>query len=276
MDIEQGWAWQTTPEGDYLTCALLKDFAHGFFTRQFAAQSLLELTAYLQPQAQPYRVKQIHGNSICSTSDLKQQGITTLDYDAQHPADALISTGIQEAVWVCSADCVPVLIGDHQTGQVAAIHAGWRGTALGITPLTVKKLLAQGSQLPDLGIALGPAISGAHYQVDTEVAVTLGRTLMEKEFPKPGTPLIPPIPATFAAVLAYLENLDSSPLSPDTMPGKVRLDVRRINALQLMALGILPSQITTAPTCTFADVSHFFSYRREHRKQIQWSGIVSA
>ncbi len=32
-----------------------------------------------------------------------------------------------QAVWVASADCTPVLIGDVKTGRVAALHAGWRG-----------------------------------------------------------------------------------------------------------------------------------------------------
>lgn len=262
--MEQGWAWQTTPHGQFLKSELLEDFAHGFFTRQFSQQSLAELTNHLHSSAQPFRVKQVHGNIIHTTLDIQTQGVTALNYDAQLAGDALVSSGLEQAVWVCSADCVPVLIGDVKTGQVAAIHAGWRGTALGITPLTVKKLQAEGSQIHDLHIALGPAISGANYQVELEVALTVGKSLLPPESVM-----------TDADVLEYLSNLENSPINPDLIPGRVRLDVRRVNALQLEQIGIKTDQISIAPYCTLRDAQWFFSYRREQVKQVQWSGIVA-
>lgn len=266
MDKEQDWAWQSTAGGEYLTCRLLSNFAHGFFTRQFVDQSLVALTTYLQAQAQPFRVKQVHGNIIYSTAEISAQGITTLDYAAQLEADALVSAGTRQALWVCSADCVPVLIGDLRTGQVAAIHAGWRGTALGITPLTVQKLQAAGSQIEDLRIALGPAITGANYQVGLDVAATVGKSLLPPEL-NPGL--------TTADVLEHLGNLENSPISADITPGRIRLDVRRVNILQLEHLGMNPAQMSMAPDCTFSNSHQFFSYRREPIKQVQWSGIVS-
>ncbi|NET36396.1 MAG: laccase domain-containing protein, partial [Cyanothece sp. SIO1E1] len=65
------------------------------------------------------------------------------------------------------------------------------------------------------------------------------------------------------------------PLLTDPEPGRVRLDVRRINALQLEQLGIDPAQMAIAPHCTYEQPEHFFSYRRSRLKQVQWSGIVS-
>lgn len=266
MDRELDWAWQSTTAGEYLTCKLLGNFAHGFFTRQFANQSLVDLTAHLQSVAQPFRVRQVHGNIIHSTLEIQAQGITTLDSEAQLEADALIASGPDQAVWVCSADCVPILIGDIKTGQVAAIHAGWRGTALGIAPLTVEKLLGGGSQIQHLRVALGPAISGANYQVALEVALTVGKTLIPLE-QSPGL--------TSQESLDYLQNLENSPLIADDAPGRIRLDVRRVNALQLEKLGVHPEQIAIAPSCTFGDSSRFFSYRRERIKKVQWSGIIA-
>jgi copper oxidase (laccase) domain-containing protein len=61
----------------------------------------------------------------------------------------------------------------------------------------------------------------------------------------------------------------------DPEPGKVRLDVRRVNALQLEQLGFSVEQVAIAPYCTFQTPEHFFSYRREKEKKVQWSGIVS-
>ena len=42
--------------------------------------------------------------------------------------DAIVSDAPGVMAGVKTADCVPMLIGDPQTGAFAAIHAGWRGT----------------------------------------------------------------------------------------------------------------------------------------------------
>jgi hypothetical protein len=55
----------------------------------------------------------------------------------------------------------------------------------------------------------------------------------------------------------------------------VRLDVRRAISLQLEQLGIAAEQIACAPHCTYQSPEHFFSYRRDKLKKVQWSGIVS-
>ncbi len=70
-------------------------------------------------------------------------------------------------------------------------------------------------------------------------------------------------------------NLPQPPILVDEKEGHLRLDVRRINALQLEQLGLQPEQIAVAPYCTYQDPERFFSYRRDNRKQVQWSGIVS-
>jgi polyphenol oxidase len=164
---------------------------------------------------------------------------------------------------VCSADCTPALIADEETGQVAAVHAGWRGTAQKIIPQAIARLQAQGSQLQHLRIALGPAIAGENYQVSEQVAVEVGQSIAaiaQTDLP---------------TALAHLQALPNSPILPDPEPGRVRLDVRRVNAIQLEQLGISPEQVAISPHCTFADPDHFFSYRRIRQKKAQWSGIVS-
>jgi len=61
----------------------------------------------------------------------------------------------------------------------------------------------------------------------------------------------------------------------DPEPGRARLDVRRVNALQLEQLGLSSEQIAIAPHCTYQDPENFFSYRRSKQRKAQWSGIVS-
>lgn len=223
----------------------------------------------LQPDAQVYRVKQVHGNTVLTPSEIKGSRSAIKDADSEQqeeflPADGLVTEQSQQAVWVASADCTPALIADTQTGQVAAVHAGWRGTAARIVPVAIARLLSNGSQIQNLRVALGPAIAGEVYQVTVHVAAEVGASLIpESEADSP------------ESLLDAMWKLPNSPLLPDPQPGRVRLDVRRVNAIQLEQLGIGPEQVAIAPHCTYQDPDHFFSYRRDKLKKVQWSGIIS-
>lgn len=261
------WDWQTQQGVSYLTCRLLKDWQHGFFTRQSGVPE--ELAAMLQSQAQVYRVKQVHGDVALNTAELEPLPSDPSDLSKAMPeADGLFTATANQAIWVCTADCTPVLIGDIATGQVAAIHAGWRGTAAAIVPKTIAQLQAQGSQLTDLRVAMGPAIAGEVYQVSTTVAAQVSATVLNPQDLSD--------PQDSEETLRQVRQLPDSPVSDDPQPGRARLDVRRVNLMQLQRLGIEPDQIAVAPYCTYQNPDLFFSYRRERQKQVQWSGIVSA
>ncbi len=253
------WTWQTWNDLPYLTCSLLDAWPHGFFTQQFAPRSPFEITPVLDPTAQTYRVHQVHGNVVFAPSEMPEFGPDNLP-----PADGVVSEQFHQAMWVCSADCTPALIGDRKTGQVAAVHAGWRGTAQKIVPQAIARLQAQGSQLTDLRVALGPAITGEVYQVSHQVAAEVAASIL---------PIDPD--AALDATIAKLLQLPQSPILPDPEPGRARLDVRRVNLLQLEQLGVSAEQVAIAPHCTYQDPVNFFSYRRERLKKAQWSGIVS-
>ncbi|MBW4480915.1 MAG: peptidoglycan editing factor PgeF [Tildeniella torsiva UHER 1998/13D] len=252
------WHWQSWQGHAFLTCDLLQDWPHGFFTRQFWPQTPEALTAALDSTAAVQRVKQVHGNRVLAPADLPVP-----DSEEMAEADGLVSDRPRQALWVCSADCSPVLIGDRATGQVSAIHAGWRGTAQAIVPVAVGKLQAQGSRLEDLVVAIGPAIAGEVYQVSVDVAAAVGRTIL----PQPMD--------SDEALVVELQQHEQSPVIEDDDPGKVRLDVRLANQWQLEQLGLKREQVAIAPHCTFQEPDRFFSYRRTGEKQVQWSGIVS-
>ena len=165
------WHWRTWEELPYLTCSLLEPWPHGFFTQHFWPRSPLELTQVLQQEAEVFQVKQVHGNTVLTSSQVgRPLSRAVIEEQSPPPADGLISEQAEQAVWVASADCTPVLIADSETGQVAAVHAGWRGTALKIVPQAVAGLRKQGSKSQNLRIAMGPAIAGAVYQVSNQVA----------------------------------------------------------------------------------------------------------
>ncbi|HIK25143.1 MAG: peptidoglycan editing factor PgeF [Thermosynechococcus sp. Uc] len=252
------WHWRTTDLGRFLTCDLLQGFAHGFFSRDWQGEDLTTLTAALGVRATPLRTQQVHSDRVALGTDV-------LTSDKGLEADALVATEPHQALWVCSADCVPLLIADVASGRVAAIHAGWRGTATQISRATLQQMQALGSELADLRIAMGPAIRGEVYQVGLNVARALGQTILEG------------VTETIEREDLYqrFAALDPAAVFLDPEPERLRLDVARVNRLQLLQLGLKEEQIALCPHCTFRDAEFFFSYRRERLKQVQWSGIVS-
>ncbi|MEM8502042.1 MAG: peptidoglycan editing factor PgeF [Cyanobacteria bacterium P01_D01_bin.1] len=262
------WTWQSEDRAGkpFLTCALLPQ-PHGFFTSQFYPQTPADLAGVLWPDAKVYRVKQVHSADVLLPSEIEDaitSGLPQLPDGSAAPfplADGIITEKPNQSIWTCSADCTPALISDTKTGQVSAVHAGWRGTAQKILPTAIARFQAQGSQLENLRIALGPAIDGSVYQVGQDVAAEVGKSVAPH--------------LEGADLIAHLMEMAHPPLLNDSAEGKVRLDVRRINQMQLVQMGIEPESIAIAPHCTYQEPDRFFSYRRTKKKQVQWSGIVS-
>lgn len=263
------WTWKTWQDRPYLTCGLLSQ-PHGFFTQHFYPQTPEDLAVALSASAKVYRVKQVHSPDVLSPTQILraiEAGLPTLEDGTPAPfplADGVISDQPQQSVWACSADCTPALISDIATGQVAAVHAGWRGTAQKILPAAVSKLLANGSEKKNLRVALGPAIDGCVYQVGKDVAAQVGKSVATESQSLEAD-----------ALINYLMSVDTPPVLSDDHPERVRLDVRRINQMQLAQMGLNLDQIAIAPHCTYQEPETFFSYRRTQEKKVQWAGIVS-
>ena len=265
--ISHDWQWHTVEGKSYLTCNLLSDWQHGFFTKEFYPQTPEDMTFFLRPQTTAYRVKQVHGNKVLTpkqiTTAIKKH--KKLETDFFPDADAVISDEAKQSVWVASADCTPILIGDRTSGRVCAIHAGWRGTAQKIVVEAISRFVEFGSKKENMRIAIGPAIAGSMYQVDKSVALEVGKTIIANAEGK-----------TDAETLKELKQLPNSPLSHDKLPAKVRLNVPRVNQIQLEQLDINPAHIAIAHNyCTYQQSNSFFSYRRTNERKVQWSGIVS-
>ena len=172
------------------------------------------------------RSEQIHGTEILSA---KKPG-------SYHGYDALITD--QKNLFLCifTADCYPVLIYDPRHNASAAVHAGWKGSAGGIVMKTIKAMQACFNTLPAECLAyIGTGISADAYEVGREVAL---------EFPT--------------------DYYRRSPFCQDEE--KYLLDLGLINYRQLLASGILPSNIELSPYCSARDNALFFSYRRDEGK----------
>src|SRR5262245_28152575 len=78
------------------------------------------------------RARQVHG------SDLAVVEATTSSPVAD--VDGLVTASRGVAVGIATADCVPVLLAAPEAGVVAGVHAGWRGSLLGIVPRAIALL----------------------------------------------------------------------------------------------------------------------------------------
>jgi polyphenol oxidase len=130
---------------------------HGFGTR---------LSDIPRTFAQLATLKQIHSSS-CVPAD-GRSGLLG-------EGDALIEDQPGSVVAVKTADCIPVLLVDERRHVVAAVHAGWRGTAARIAPNAVALMGRRfGTSAGDLHAAIGPGIGECCYEVGAEVAERFG------------------------------------------------------------------------------------------------------
>ena len=110
--------------------------------------------------------RQVHGTRVVTHDGAWSGWLRVDDADGHYAPDR--GTGLAVTV----ADCVPVLIA-HPSGAIAAVHAGWRGTAAGILRKTLTVLAEDGLALSELRVHLGPAICGKCYEVSPDVYTQL-------------------------------------------------------------------------------------------------------
>ena len=109
-------------------------------------------------------VSQVHGRAVALAEQIGE---------AAPEADAIVCTTPGLAIAVRVADCVPVLLSGP--GGVAAIHAGWRGTAADVVREGLHTLCDAAHIAPsDVRAAVGPSIRGCCYAVGDEVVHLVG------------------------------------------------------------------------------------------------------
>lgn len=118
-----------------------------------------------------FTVSQVHSDRIIviDNPDTKPDQVKALE------ADAIITNIKGVAIGILTADCVPVMLYDHRNGVIAAVHAGWKGTAQRIVKKTVKAMKERfGSEPKDITAAIGPAIGLCCYKVQDDVVMAVG------------------------------------------------------------------------------------------------------
>ncbi len=179
---------------------------------------------------------QTHGSRILAIDEHFLSLPLSQKNEILYGVDATVTQLKNFFLCVTVADCVPILLYDRTKGVVAAVHAGWRGTSDRIVEKTIRFMQEQySSSASDIVAAIGPAICMQHYEVGDEVV---------EIFRQQGFDL-------------------SSASIKNEITGKMHIDLKEINRLELLRMGILPQHIEKTDLCTYENPDLFFSARRQ-------------
>lgn len=157
--------------------------------------------------------------------------------------DALILTEKNIGIFLNFADCTPIILYDKEQNIGAIAHAGWRGTAQKIAPLTAQKLVKDfNSKIENIIAVIGPAIGFCCYNVGQDVYEKLSKTVSKFEG------------------LFEIRN------------GEIFVDLKGINRQQLEEIGI--QKIDVCPYCTVHNNDLFYSYRNENGTGKRHSAVL--
>lgn len=169
--------------------------------------------------------KQVHGRVVASLASAPDHPIRGAACIGR--CDALISADTRIGLTVWSADCVPILITGGDV--IAAVHSGWRGAVADIIGAVVHRFAVEyGIGPQNLLAVLGPAISGARYEVSQSV----------------------------------IDSLTAFELQEGRWRSGNRVDLRAFLAARLEHLGLSREAIHTVGPCT-ASTPALASYRRD-------------
>lgn len=186
--------------------------------------------------ARPVFLDQVHGTGVVQLAP---------DTADRWPADGAFTREPGLACTIMVADCLPILLCDVRGSVVAAVHAGWRGLAgaggIGVLEQACKeiRLLAPveyTNEAIELIAWLGPCIGPEAFEVGADVVAAF-------------TPTAPQAAACFR------------PLPGD----KWLADLPALARQRLAQLGVTRvfGNDGSAPWCTVANPSRFFSHRRD-------------
>ncbi len=217
----------------------LPGVAHGFADRDAVGDpsDVAELFGF----SGMARLNQLHGNGVFILRDGAGIGEGKVS-----DGDAIVTSLRGVGIGISTADCVPVLLTDHEGTVAGAVHAGWRGTVLRILDSVLLKIDEEYGLKPgDLNAVIGPSVGKCCYEVGEDVAA--------------------PFRDGFDDASEYLM---------ETGDCKYMLDLPGINRGALERTGV--ANIEVIGICTKCN-PNFYSYRREGKgvgSQLSVIGLV--
>jgi len=184
---------------------------------------------------------QIHSANIRPVTRADRAGLFK---SSPHKADGLITCDAGVALLVFTADCVPILLHDPVSGVIAAVHAGWRGTARDIAGAAVRKMVKEFGCVPvDISAAIGPCISGCCFETSRDV-----------------------VDALYEALGTLAERCVS------TFGDKFMVDLKEANRLLLGRAGLV--DIVLSDECTCCQSEKYWSHRRTNGHRGSQAAII--
>ena len=160
--------------------------------------------------------------------------------------DAVITNQPGVMIGVCVADCVPILLCDSEKRVIAAVHAGWKGTAGKLVSKAVAGMRSEfGCDPAGLQAAIGPCIQKCCYEVDA--------------------------PVKQAFVQSGIAWDQFAQLSGEA---KWQLDLAAANRELLLLAGLSPDAVQTSDQCVCCRSELFFSYRRDQDDAGRQMGFI--
>ena len=227
-------------EGDLgLFRGLPEDVSAGFTTRRYGSRVAAPRLAHAlaatlgAPSARVVLARQVHGRHVLVVDGAP----APRKDDVFGVGDALMTREEGILLGIQSADCTPILLADSGGPWIAAVHAGWRGTAARILDAVLDRLEENAVPASRLVAAIGPCISQDRYEVGPEVVEAL------------------------ATGHAHL-HVPAGAVRPGRHD-RAHVDVVAFNKAVLVGRGVSPESILDAALCTAGCPDLFPSYRRD-------------
>ena len=170
------------------------------------------------------RSRQVHKDCILVIDQKPETDLILDGYDA-------FVTDVQGICLITAhADCIPVQLYDPDRKVIAAVHAGWRGTALGIAAKAAELMKAK-YDCRNIRGYIGPGISKCCFETDTDVPQAMREA--------------------FKWANEYI--------SEGRAAGKFYVDLKGVNKRQLEEAGVRNIEVSDICTCCN---ENFCSHRR--------------
>lgn len=181
-------------------------------------------------------MNQIHSTNVVYIEDLLLEPV--------EDTDGTFSKNKDISLIVRTADCVPILFYDEETGLIGASHQGWKGSLERVQQKMIRSFMSNGAQAENIKVAVGPCIGACCYEIFGD-----RKKLFEKEFP------------TLTKNI-FVENNE-----------RTMLNLTRLNYELLLESGVFASNIEYSLECTSCHDSLFSSYNKSKEVRSMYSFI---
>jgi copper oxidase (laccase) domain-containing protein len=172
-------------------------------------------------------------------------GAGMTDVQSRIPANAFITDQPEIGLFLCVADCLPIIIFDPVNRVIALIHAARESTRRKLTEQVVRRLeVDYGSRPADLLVAFGPAVRAKSYIFDDGIYKLVGP--------------------------------EWKPYLHEVRPGRIEVDYVAYNLKQLLDTGVSLEHIDDPAIDTGSDPGYFSHVQsvRTGRPQARLAGVV--